>query len=156
MGQITATRNLVAIKVVRHAGQWTTPENIHPDSKVHGANMGPIWGQQDPGGPHELCYLGSFNSARLSNAYIPHLTESSLVQIIACCLFGAQPLLEPMIHSQLHIYVQCNTALKEQCKILDLFVHISLLLVWTISWANSLVAAMRSHDTHVMSLWWIA
>ena len=26
-------------------------ENI-PDSKVHGANMGPIWGRQDPGGPH--------------------------------------------------------------------------------------------------------
>ena len=25
---------------------------ISPDSKVHGANMGPIWGQQDPGGPH--------------------------------------------------------------------------------------------------------
>ena len=23
-----------------------------PDSKVHGANMGPIWGLQDPGGPH--------------------------------------------------------------------------------------------------------
>ena len=23
-----------------------------PDSKVHGANMGPIWGRQDPGGPH--------------------------------------------------------------------------------------------------------
>ena len=22
------------------------------DSKVHGANMGPIWSQQDPGGPH--------------------------------------------------------------------------------------------------------
>ena len=26
-------------------------QNI-PDSKVHGTNMGPIWGQQDPGGPH--------------------------------------------------------------------------------------------------------
>ena len=25
---------------------------IFPDSKVHGANMGPIWAQQDPGGPH--------------------------------------------------------------------------------------------------------
>ena len=25
---------------------------INPDNKVHGANMGPIWGQQDPGGPH--------------------------------------------------------------------------------------------------------
>ena len=24
----------------------------YPDSKVHGANMGPIWGRFDPGGPH--------------------------------------------------------------------------------------------------------
>ena len=24
-----------------------------PDSKVHRANMGPIWGRQDPGGPHD-------------------------------------------------------------------------------------------------------
>ena len=23
-----------------------------PEIKVHGANMGPIWGRQDPGGPH--------------------------------------------------------------------------------------------------------
>ena len=23
-----------------------------PDSKVQGVNMGPIWGRQDPGGPH--------------------------------------------------------------------------------------------------------
>ena len=23
-----------------------------PDNKVHGANTGPIWGRQDPGGPH--------------------------------------------------------------------------------------------------------
>ena len=28
-----------------------------PDSQVHGANMGPIWGRQDPGGPH----FGSMN-----------------------------------------------------------------------------------------------
>ena len=26
--------------------------DVTPDSKVHGANMGPIWGQEDPGGPH--------------------------------------------------------------------------------------------------------
>ena len=25
---------------------------IYPDSKVHGTNKGPIWGRQDPGGPH--------------------------------------------------------------------------------------------------------
>ena len=30
-----------------------------PDSKVHGANMGPTWGRQDPCGPREPCYLGS-------------------------------------------------------------------------------------------------
>ena len=29
-----------------------TGENKSPDSKVHGANMGPIWGRQDPIGPH--------------------------------------------------------------------------------------------------------
>ena len=26
--------------------------NTVPDSKGHGANMRPIWGRQDPGGPH--------------------------------------------------------------------------------------------------------
>ena len=25
---------------------------VSPDSKVHGANMEPIWGRQNPGGPH--------------------------------------------------------------------------------------------------------
>ena len=30
-----------------------------PDSKVQVANMGPIWGRQDPGGPH----VGSMNFA---------------------------------------------------------------------------------------------
>ena len=30
-----------------------------PDSKVHGANMGPIWGRQDPGGSH----VGPMNCA---------------------------------------------------------------------------------------------
>ena len=26
--------------------------NGYPDNKFHGANLGPIWGRQDPGGPH--------------------------------------------------------------------------------------------------------
>ena len=29
-----------------------TSYDSHPDSKVLGTNMGPIWGRQDPGGPH--------------------------------------------------------------------------------------------------------
>ena len=28
------------------------PRYNTPDSKDHGANMGSIWGRQDPGGPH--------------------------------------------------------------------------------------------------------
>ena len=35
-----------------------------PDGKVHGANMGPIWGQQDPGGPH----VGPMNFAIWDNS----------------------------------------------------------------------------------------
>ena len=27
-------------------------QHAYPDSKAHGASMGPIWGRQDPGGPH--------------------------------------------------------------------------------------------------------
>ena len=27
-------------------------DDVIHDSKVHGGNMGPIWGRQDPGGPH--------------------------------------------------------------------------------------------------------
>ena len=33
-------------------GCFTGKEAIIPDWKVYGANMGPIWGRQDPGGPH--------------------------------------------------------------------------------------------------------
>ena len=34
-----------------HELSMKTQDRI-PDSKVHGTNMGPIWGRQDPGGPH--------------------------------------------------------------------------------------------------------
>ena len=35
----------------RWVESWLILLNCH-DSKVHGANMGPIGGRQDPGGPH--------------------------------------------------------------------------------------------------------
>ena len=35
-----------------HGVQHQKKERMAPESKVHGANIGPIWGQQDPGGPH--------------------------------------------------------------------------------------------------------
>ena len=44
------------------SGGWCKHANTKtdiPDSKVHGANMGPIWGREDPGGP----YVGHMNLA---------------------------------------------------------------------------------------------
>ena len=41
-------------------------QHQYPDSKVHGANMGPIWGQQDPGGPH----VGPMNFAIWVYAFV--------------------------------------------------------------------------------------
>ena len=37
---------------VKHCELRVYPTFNIPDSKFHGANMGPIWGRQDPGGPH--------------------------------------------------------------------------------------------------------
>ena len=36
---------------------------VLPDRKVHGTNMGPTWGRQDPGGPH----VGPMNVAIMDN-----------------------------------------------------------------------------------------
>ena len=43
------------------------------DSKVHGANMGPIWGRQDPGGPQ----VGPMNFAiwDVNSSRIAQFTE---------------------------------------------------------------------------------
>ena len=38
--------------VLLHSFLWCVQTNNNPDSKVHGVNMGSIWGRQDPGGPH--------------------------------------------------------------------------------------------------------
>ena len=43
-----------ALCVATCPGEYSNSKRItiSPDSKVHGANMGPIWGRQDPCGPH--------------------------------------------------------------------------------------------------------
>ena len=46
------------------------------DSKVYGANMGPIWGRQDPRGPH----VGPMNSAIWDNAMLATLRPGSYIQ----------------------------------------------------------------------------
>ena len=45
------------------------PRPNFPDSKVHGADMGSIWGRQDPGGPH----AGPMNFAILARLLLTDL-----------------------------------------------------------------------------------
>ena len=52
--------------------KWQTDINNIPDSKVHWANMEPIWGRQDPGGPH----VGPMNFA-IWDASILHVNMLS-------------------------------------------------------------------------------
>ena len=56
-----------------------------PDSKVRGANMGPIWGRQDPGGPHvgpmnfAIWVIASKNHKHLPieiNVFISHISQN--------------------------------------------------------------------------------
>ena len=52
---VFTTIKLVVIRSWLKSMRWARLQNrlgIYPNSKVQGANMGPIWGQQDPGGSH--------------------------------------------------------------------------------------------------------
>ena len=107
--------------------------SINPDSKVHGANMGPIWGRQDPDGPHvgpmnfaiweliEAEKMAAISKTTVSNAFswmkmhafrlkfhclFPINNIPALVQIMAWRRPGDKPLSEPMMVSLLtHIGV---------------------------------------------------
>ena len=53
--QFTTTPLAVHLIVVHHTAGIPPGQLGHQtvlDRKVHVANMGPVWGRQDPGGPH--------------------------------------------------------------------------------------------------------
>ena len=54
-----------------------------PDSKVHEANKGPIWGRQDPGGPH----VGPMNLAIRDRTPITLTVLNSLEHMKYICIF---------------------------------------------------------------------
>ena len=58
--------------------EYSNPNN-NPDSKVHGTNMGPTWGRQDPGGPH----VGPMNPAIWENGFKRFL---SVFNVYKCSL----------------------------------------------------------------------
>ena len=57
------------------ASEFFETFQIIPDSKVHGTNMGPIWGRQDPGGRH----VGPMNLAIWDlEVFIIHMFKSMI------------------------------------------------------------------------------
>ena len=67
-------------ELVPYGTYYTT--HHYPDSKVHGANMGPIWGWQGPGGPH----VGPMNFA-IWVSYDRHQMWSLMPFWFHCCLW---------------------------------------------------------------------
>ena len=84
-----------------------TGQPNYPNNKVHGANMGLIWGQQDPGGPHvgpmnlAICVFFSFvfvfslryciNSKKLMHILLPPKINTWYEFTVKCC--GQGPVL---------------------------------------------------------------
>ena len=69
----------------KNPSSWWSPVRIlstYPDSKIHGANMGPTkihganmgatWGRQAPCRPHEPCYLCNCSAVQWHRYAIPH------------------------------------------------------------------------------------
>ena len=83
-----------------------------PDSKVHGAHMGPIWGREDPGGPH----VGPMNFAiwdvikHYFYITLPDYTKFALVTItimvwvlkliLACYVYKSMPMWYTINHNK--------------------------------------------------------
>ena len=53
-----------------------------PDSKVREANMGPTWGQRDPGGPHVGPMSFAWAVLWLANGYAASGSQDSFMAII--------------------------------------------------------------------------
>ena len=89
----------------------------YPDSKVHGANMGSIWGREDPSGPHvgpiNFAIWGAYNWSILK---IPHaLIFIPMIQ--SCLTFTHDMTVELSWHMQ-----DCDQSQYGMCKIeTDLF-----------------------------------
>ena len=93
---------------------WTAAYDIYPDSKVYGANMGPICGRQDPGGP----LVGQMNftiwvavAFRIVNNHITKLYISScpnynVAQVNLSCYIVSWLLVYQFMHPTL----QCCTS----------------------------------------------
>ena len=88
-------------------------KNVIPDIKVHGANMGPTWGRQDPGGPH----VGHMNLAIWDgNSYYTRICYMFLIlslmwmpwgitgeKLVMACFYQAEAITWNNVHPDLWV-----------------------------------------------------
>ena len=60
----------------------------NPDNKVHGTIMGPIWGLQDPGGPH----VGPMNLA----IWVDFVRTTNVIKLSLPCVLAVHPQIDPL------------------------------------------------------------
>ena len=78
-----------------------------PDSKVHGANMAPIWGRQDTGGPH----VGPTNFAIWVKSWWLHDMETLSASVVICennPLVISEALLFPLLLTYIRYWINCR------------------------------------------------
>ena len=75
------------------------PGHQNPDSKVHGDNMGPIWGRQDQGGPH----VGPVNFAIWETRVFTWFSQNVPVSIMKELKLHTKPLTMKYISVQQQI-----------------------------------------------------
>ena len=108
-------------------------EHVDPDSKVHGANMGPTWVLLAPDGPH----VGPMNLV-ISGRYLPWLLMSCKQPVhqqpsVWLCLHGIFPL-SPMINTNV------------------IFIYIRGILIWQNT--SHIFASWLANTGDCMLLWW--
>ena len=104
----------------------TTPLSLCPDSKVHEANMGPIWGRQDPGEPHD----GPMNFVIL--VYMMISSNGNIAALLALCEGDSKG----------HRYIPLTKA--SDADLWYLFIS-----AWTNDWANDQdVGDLRRNRAH--------
>ena len=130
--------------------KWTSKANrshkilssiLHnaPDSKVHGANTGPIWGRQDPGGPHigpmNLAIWGHLvsGSVYIVNLYPPKPNKyyflsfhsaywwGTIIERLVICKYCGGKLFHEWLHLKMTISADCWSFLqiKFRCNFMD-------------------------------------
>ena len=92
----------------------------YPDSKFRKANMGPIWGRQDPGGPHELRYLGT-NDNNSNDGNGNDNNNNYIIRILVTMIIMMMMMMMVMVMVMVMVIITITMCLHELLKLYEIF-----------------------------------